>query len=89
MNSILSYGVSIGITAFILLGAFALLPDASDHVFPTEIATAITTLYQWLYSFNNIFPVGTLITVVSYTLGLEIVLNFLMPVIFWLINQFK
>jgi len=89
MNAISNYAVAIGSTFILLIGGFALLPDASQYPYPTEIATALVTLYTWLYSFNSIFPVDTLIVVVSYTLALEVIIMFLMPVVFWIMGQFR
>jgi len=89
MNALVNYGLAISTTFALLIGGFALLPNSTQYPYPTEIATALITLYSWLYSFNNIFPVDTLIVVVSYTLALEVVLTFLMPVVFWLYAQFR
>lgn len=89
MSSYLNYTLYLGAVLALITAGYALLPPASAHPYPPEIATAITTLYSWLYSLNNIFPVDTLVTVLGYSIVLELIVSFFYPVIMWIIKRFS
>lgn len=74
-----------GVLVFLAAGV-ALLPDGSAHPLPPDVITATQTLYVWLWTFNNIFPVDTLMQVLKYGIYTEIVVRIFYPVIFYLIK---
>jgi len=80
--------LAIWITAVVafLAAGIALLPNGSDHPLPPEIITATETLYSWLWSFNSIFPVDTLVQVLGYAVLIEIFTKILYPMVFWIIK---
>lgn len=65
-----------------LVAGIALLPNGADHPFPAEVGSAIVTLYQWLYSFNFLFPVDTLVQVLVYGVAIDVFARFIWPIIF-------
>jgi len=75
-----------GIVVF-LGGMVALLPPASSYPYPADITTAITTLYQWLYSFNHILPVDTMITILKYSIVLAFLTRLLWPSLVWIFES--
>jgi len=71
--------------AFIAAG-IAILPNGSDHPFPAEVGDALVTLYQWLYSFNFLFPVDTLVQVLVLGILVDVFARFVWPIIFWVMK---
>jgi len=84
--SLLTLGIWVVATVAFIVAGIALLPDGNDYPLPPEFATAIETLYTWLYSFNNLFPVDTLVQVLLYGVLLLIVTRILWPMIFFIIR---
>jgi len=84
--SLLTLGIWIASVITLITAGVALLPNGSDHPLPPEIVTGTQTLYHWLYSFNNILPVDTLILVLGYAVLIEIFCRIVYPLIFWLIK---
>jgi len=75
----------IAAVAFITVG-LALLPDGASHPLPQGVIDATTTLYSWLWSFNNIFPVDVLVQVVGYAVLISIITGIVWPIMFWIIK---
>jgi len=84
--SLLTLGIWIASVLGLLSAGIALLPDGSAHPLPQGVIDATQTLYVWLYSFNNIFPVDVLIQVVGYAVLIEIFTRIVYPLIFWLLK---
>jgi len=70
--------ITLGIVAILffslLLGGFALLPDASSHPVPGAFASGIYTIYAYYSSFNNLLPIREILDLFLLTLSLEIAL---------------
>jgi hypothetical protein len=60
----------------LLLGGFALLPDAALHPVPDGFASGIYTIYSYFASFNSILPVREILDLFLLTLTLEIAIFF-------------
>jgi len=86
MGSALSLAAWVtAVIAFVAIG-IGLLPNGADYPFPPEFATAISTLYQWLYSFNMLLPVDTLAQILLYSVTLEIFIRFVWPIVLWVMK---
>jgi len=87
--SVLSLAIWItGILIFFSAG-IALLPDGSSYPYPAEITTAITTIWQWMYSLNNIFPIDTFAEVLFYGVLVKLVTQYYWPTIDWLFKRIR
>jgi len=75
-----------GIIVF-LAGGIALLPDGDLYPLPDAIITATQTLYIWLYSFNQIFPVDTLAQVLFYGVLITVTAKFVWPSLLFIFNK--
>lgn len=51
-----------------LTSPFLLLPDVSAS---TEITTSLTNVANYIFSLNSIFPIATIIAIISFDLTLE------------------
>jgi len=77
-----------GIIIFFSAG-IALLPNGSDYPFPSQISTAIATIWQWLYSLNNILPVDTFAQVLFYGVIIRLITQYYWPTIDWLFKRIR
>jgi len=72
--------VTLAVTAVLffslLLGGFALLPDASLHPVPDSLTSGIYTIYSYYASFNTLLPVREILDLFLLTLSLEVALFF-------------
>ena len=64
---------------FLLGLAFASLPSASQYPYSPEVTEAINTLYSWLFHFNSIFPVDTLMDILQISMVYLVVFKLIMP----------
>jgi len=69
------------LTAFVV--GINFLPSASDYPVPLEIGQAITTLWGYLNSFNQILPIDTLFDILYLSILYQIIIRILWPSIFW------
>jgi len=74
--SLLTLGIMAVLFFSLLLGGFALLPDASLHPVPDSFATGIYTIYSYYASFNTILPVREILDLFLLTISFEIALFF-------------
>jgi len=87
--SLLTLAIWVTIILAVMGGGFALLPDGSSFPFPPEIGTSIIQIYQWLYSFNALFPVDTLIRVLAYGVSVVLITRYALPLILWIIKTIR
>lgn len=85
--SIQTIVVWIGAVLAFIAGLIALLPSGDRYPFPEQVATGTETLYTWLYTFNSIFPVDTLIQVVMLAIVVEVVTRFVWPSLIWIFES--
>jgi len=84
--SLLTLGIYVA-GLFVLLGALVvLLPNGTDYPLSPQFIEAIQTLYAWLYSFNNLFPVDTLVTILALSIFLEFLIKFVWKGALWIIH---
>jgi len=67
--------------------AILILPNGADYPVPTEALDGIRTIYEWMYSFNLLFPVDTFIDVVYYGMWILVVTRVMWPFVFWLFKS--
>jgi len=86
LSSTLGAVLGFFVVVALLFFGFSLWPDGANYPFPVEAYTATVTLYSWLLSFNMIFPVDTLATILAYSVLLQIFTRFVWPIIMWLLK---
>jgi len=74
--SLLTLGITAVLFFSLLLGGFALLPDASLHPVPDSLTSGIYTIYSYYASFNTLLPVREILDLFLLTLSLEVALFF-------------
>jgi len=85
--TLLTKAIWISAIVAMLAGLVTVLPSGSEYPLPNEIVTATQTLYSWLLSFNNIFPVDTLVTILIYGLLIQVAIKILWPVLVFFFNS--
>jgi len=70
----------------VLAALFVFLPAGSSVPYPHEVTDALIYFYHALYSFNGIFPVSTMITVLSYAVTLLLLTRIVIPIGLWIVK---
>lgn len=84
--TLLTLSIYIAAIASMLGVMVAFLPSGVEHPLPTELVEATQTLYSWLLSFNEIFPVDTLMQVLVIGVFAKFLMGFVWPAVLWLFN---
>lgn len=75
------------IFGFIIL-LLAVLPSGATYPLPTEFATALQTMVEWMNSLNYILPIDTLLNCFFYITVFDYVVKPLWKVGVWIFGYF-
>lgn len=87
--NLLTLGIYLVALFVVLTAIIAFLPSGASHPLPNELVEGTTAIFQWLWAFNDIFPVDTLFQTVWYGVLITITLKIVWPSLIWVFNKLR
>jgi len=87
MTTIVKSVIWLGLVISSILASIALLPNASKYPVPTEFGLAFEVMRGYINALNEIMPIDTIFTIVTWSVIIMFVTKIVYPLIMWIISK--